>query len=52
MNYIGSKSKLIKEIKSRILPTEQFIDIFGGGFNVGVNIDSKKSSIMILMIKL
>lgn len=43
LNYIGSKSKLINQIKAQ-LPNniESFIDIFGGGFNVGVNINAKK----------
>lgn len=40
LNYIGSKAKIIPEIK-HYLPKNftEFIDIFGGGFNVGINID-------------
>ncbi|MDP3698382.1 MAG: DNA adenine methylase [Nanoarchaeota archaeon] len=42
LNYIGSKAKMILEIKKH-LPNEIdiFIDGFGGGFNVGINMDSK-----------
>ena len=43
LNYIGSKSKMIVDIKKN-LPNDfdSFIDLFGGGFNVGLNIDSDK----------
>ncbi|MBI1663923.1 MAG: DNA adenine methylase [Nitrosopumilus sp.] len=43
LNYIGSKSKMIADIKEN-LPSNfhSFIDMFGGGFNVGLNMDSKK----------
>ncbi len=43
LNYIGSKSKMIKDIKNN-LPNDfkSFTDVFGGGFNVGLNIDSNK----------
>lgn len=43
LNYTGSKYKMISEIKE-LLPKNisEFIDLFGGGFNVGVNIDAKK----------
>jgi len=38
LNYIGSKAKMIAEIK-HYLPEKisTFIDAFGGGFNVGIN---------------
>lgn len=38
LNYIGSKAKMVSEIK-KYLPENinTFIDIFGGGFNVGIN---------------
>ncbi len=41
MNYQGNKSDMIEIIKSH-LPNDidVFVDGFGGGFNVGVNIDS------------
>lgn len=43
LNYIGSKSKMIGDIKKRLpVNIETFIDIFGGGFNVGINISTKK----------
>lgn len=39
LNYIGSKTKLVNDIK-KYLPNEygDFYDIFGGGFNVGINV--------------
>lgn len=39
LNYTGSKYKLITEIKE-YLPNnyKKFVDVFGGGFNVGINI--------------
>lgn len=38
LNYIGSKSKIIPKIKKYLpLNIDTFIDIFGGGFNVGIN---------------
>lgn len=40
LNYIGSKAKLVKDIKSNMPDgVSTFIDAFGGGFNVGINID-------------
>ncbi len=38
LNYIGSKAKMVAEIK-HYLPEKitTFIDAFGGGFNVGIN---------------
>jgi len=46
LNYIGSKSNMIKEIKAN-LPEDaekkgRFIDAFGGGCNVGINISNSK----------
>jgi len=43
LNYIGSKSKLISNLE-KFYPkdSKSFIDIFGGGFNVGINVESKK----------
>ncbi len=37
LNYIGSKAKIIPPIKQNIIPANTFIDVFGGGFNVGIN---------------
>lgn len=37
LNYIGSKAKLIPDIKENLINTNTFIDVFGGGFNVGIN---------------
>lgn len=40
LNYIGSKAKIVSQIKSHLPHNfDVFIDAFGGGFNVGVNID-------------
>lgn len=43
LNYIGSKAKIVPEIL-RFLPKKYdlFIDAFGGGFNVGINISADK----------
>lgn len=43
LNYIGSKAKLVESIKEH-MPSEyaKFIDVFGGGFNVGINIPNKE----------
>lgn len=42
LNYIGNKTRVIAGIKAN-LPSdiETFIDAFGGGFNVGININSE-----------
>lgn len=40
LNYIGSKAKIVQKIKDNICPTDTFIDVFGGGFNVGINSNS------------
>ena len=43
LNYIGSKSRVIPEIKNNLpKKIESFIDLFGGGLNVGSNILSKE----------
>lgn len=43
LNYIGSKAKVVPNIL-RLQPEsyDTFIDAFGGGFNVGINISAKK----------
>lgn len=43
LNYTGGKYKLLPQLINRF-PQEQFtfIDLFGGGFNVGANVDSKR----------
>lgn len=44
LNYTGSKAGMVKYIK-QYLPKEtsysKFFDLFGGGFNVGINIERK-----------
>lgn len=42
LNYIGNKTRVIPEIR-KYLPDDidSFIDAFGGGFNVGINISSE-----------
>lgn len=43
LNYIGSKAKMISEIEKEFPQNvNTFMDIFGGGFNVGINSNSKK----------
>jgi adenine-specific DNA-methyltransferase len=40
LNYIGSKSKMVTVIKKNLPTTiHEFYDLFGGGFNVGININ-------------
>ncbi|MHB1681056.1 MAG: DNA adenine methylase [bacterium] len=43
LNYIGSKAKQISSIK-KLLPEKfnSFVDAFGGGFNVGINIKTNR----------
>lgn len=43
LNYVGGKYKLLKEIIP-LFPHDisTFVDLFGGGFNVGINVDAKR----------
>lgn len=43
LNYVGGKYKLLKEILP-LFPKEinTFVDLFGGGFNVGINVSANK----------
>lgn len=44
LNYIGSKAKMVNVIRekaSQITP-DVFLDVFGGGFNVGINFQYKQ----------
>jgi adenine-specific DNA-methyltransferase len=44
LNYTGSKSKIVLNIKNNIpMNKATFFDLFGGGFNVGINMSSSKS---------
>ena len=45
LNYTGSKSKMVDIIKQHLpsRPIDTLLDAFGGGFNVGINIPSKKT---------
>ena len=42
LNYVGGKYKLLKEIIP-LFPENirTFIDVFGGGFNVGINVNAE-----------
>lgn len=42
LNYIGSKAKVIPYIRENLQSTSKFIDVFGGGFNVGINSNADK----------
>lgn len=43
LNYIGSKAKMVSSIKKHAPKKFNiFIDAFGGGFNVGINIDAHR----------
>lgn len=37
LNYIESKAKIVAHIKDNLIQTPRFIDVFGRGFNVGIN---------------
>jgi len=42
LNYMGSKAKMASFINSKIPSgVNTFVDAFGGGFNVGINVDAK-----------
>ena len=44
LNYTGCKSKMVDVIKQNLplQPLHTFIDAFGGGFNVGINISAER----------
>lgn len=44
LNYIGGKYKLLPQL-SKFFPKDinTFVDLFSGGFNVGINVDSQKT---------
>ena len=44
LNYVGGKYKLLSQLLE-YFPKEinTFVDMFSGGFNVGINVDSKKT---------
>ena len=44
LNYVGGKYKLLPQLLE-YFPKEinTFVDMFSGGFNVGINVDSKKT---------
>lgn len=43
LNFIGGKSKLLNQILPLFpININNFIDLFGGGFNVGINVKAKK----------
>lgn len=43
LNYVGGKYKLLPQILP-LFPKniDTFIDLFGGGFNVGINVPAKE----------
>lgn len=42
LNYIGGKYKILNQIIPRFPDRiNTFVDLFGGGFNVGINVDAK-----------
>lgn len=42
-NYIGGKHKLLEQLFKYFPPNiSTFIDLFGGGFNVGINVDANE----------
>jgi len=41
LNYTGGKFKILDQLFKLIPKSETFVDLFGGGFNVGINSNSK-----------
>lgn len=43
LNYVGGKHKLLSQLLP-LFPTDikHFVDLFGGGFNVGINVEAEK----------
>lgn len=42
LNYTGGKFKILKQLQSRFPKNiNTFVDLFGGGFNVGANVNAK-----------
>lgn len=42
LNYTGGKYKLLPQIIKNFHKSDTFVDVFGGGFNVGININANK----------
>jgi DNA adenine methylase len=43
LNYIGGKYKLLPELFSAFVPNpRRFVDLFAGGFNVGINVKAEE----------
>ena len=43
LNYVGGKYKILNQIIPKFpKKINTFVDLFGGGFNVGINVNSKK----------
>lgn len=42
LNYIGSKAKIVPQIKEKLVNCDTFVDLFGGGFNVGINVSAER----------
>ena len=43
LNYIGGKFSILEEIFSKFPPKiKNFVDLFAGGFNVGINVSAEK----------
>lgn len=42
LNYTGGKFKLLPQLFSLFKEDDIFVDVFGGGFNVGINSNSRK----------
>lgn len=41
LNYTGGKFKLLPQIKPLFATSKIFVDLFGGGFNVGINMNNE-----------
>ena len=49
LNYVGGKYKLLDQIIP-LFPSDidTFVDLFAGGFNVGINVKAKKLFVTIM----
>ena len=45
LNYMGGKSQIIDFIKPNLIGKDKFVDLLGGGFNVGINTNGFKQVI-------
>lgn len=52
LNYLGNKYSLLEQILPHFPETENFVDLFGGSFTVGINVNAKNTYYNEIDIKL